>query len=129
MITTHATMVLHIDDDEDDRQLVRETVQQIDSRIIVHQTNDGHEGLQFLRQAKQMNQLPCLVILDINLPGIDGKQVLMEIRKDSELANLPMVLFTTSSSPIDKMFADRHRVELVTKPHKYDAAPETIRRL
>jgi CheY-like chemotaxis protein len=121
--------ILHIDDDEDDRQLVREAVAEIDSRIIIHQANDGQQGLQFLEQARQLNSFPCLIILDINLPGIDGKQVLKEIRKDENLSSVPLVLFSTSSSPLDKIFAEVNNVELITKPHKFDAVPVTIRRL
>jgi CheY-like chemotaxis protein len=129
MILPDGKFILHIDDDEDDRQLVREAIAAIDSRIVLHQARDGHQGLQFLKEAKQLNSFPCLIILDINLPGIDGKQVLKEIRQDRSLAELPLVLFTTSSSPIDKLFAQKHNVELFTKPHKFEAVPEAIREL
>lgn len=109
-------IVLHIDDDEDDRMMVEETIRELDPAIIVRQAGSGESGIAFLKQSKHFNDLPCLVILDLNMPVMDGKKVLSEIKKDPELASIPLVIFTTSPAQLDKDFASAENVELITKP-------------
>jgi CheY-like chemotaxis protein len=116
-ITNTARIILYVDDDEDDRLMVSETISEVDTRIEVVQASNGREAIQYLSNAKVGNTLlPCLVILDINMPVLDGKQTLIVLKKDEELKHVPVVLFSTSNSPIDKLFCDVHGVELVTKP-------------
>ena len=83
--------------------------------------------MQFLKEAKITGNLPCLVILDINMPLMDGKETLKEIKKDEILEILPVVFFTTSSNPRDRSFSTEHGVEFVTKPANYDSIVETIK--
>jgi CheY-like chemotaxis protein len=116
MQTRDHRIVLHIDDDEDDRELVREGIFQKDKNIILRQVDNGKAGLSFLQQAKEFGDLPCLIILDLNMPKMDGRQVLAEIKKDQQLASIPLVIFTTSDSSMDKHFAAKEGVQLITKP-------------
>lgn len=122
-------IILHIDDDEDDRIMVHEAIKELDSNIIVKQADSGQAGIDLLKQAKQLNNVPCLIILDLNMPGMDGKQALKELKKDDVLASIPIVLFSTSSSPLDKMFADKERVALITKPSSTAAIRLIIKKI
>jgi CheY-like chemotaxis protein len=61
--------------------------------------------------------------------GMDGKQALKEIKNDEELATIPIVLFSTSSSPLDIAFAERENVELITKPSSEAAIHATIKKI
>ena len=121
-------IVLHIDDDEDDRQIVKEAMEAYDVNVVVQNATSGTEGMEVLENAKASGQLPCMIILDINMPGKDGKQVLKEIKDDPILATIPLVLFTTSSSSLDKMFAERNGVEMITKPPTLENLLQTIQR-
>jgi DNA-binding response OmpR family regulator len=67
-------------------------------------------------QCSLLNNLPGLIILDLNLPGMDGKKVLREIKSHPVLSHIPVVLFTTSSSELDKIFASKEGVKIFTKP-------------
>ena len=96
--------------------IIADTIQEIDATIKVANAYNGVEALSFLKEAKQREDLPCLVILDINMPMMDGKQALSLIKKDEALEGVPVVMFTTSSSPMDKAFATHHGVRFVTKP-------------
>jgi CheY-like chemotaxis protein len=107
---------LHIDDDDDDRMMVEEVIREFHPGIIIKQAKNGDEGLDLLRHCIETNELPGLILLDLNMPGMDGKTVLVEIKKNEMLSSVPVVLFTTSSSPLDKLFASKQNVELVTKP-------------
>lgn len=122
-------IILCVDDDPDDQMMVLDTILELDPTIRVASALNGVEALSFLYGAKQRQELPCLVIMDINMPLMDGKQALALIKKDDGLSAVPIVLFTTSSSELDKSFAARHGVELITKPIKQDELYLSVKRL
>jgi CheY-like chemotaxis protein len=121
--------VLCVDDDADDRDIVCYTIAQIDPSLKVIHAEDGAAALDYLKKAKEEEALPCLVILDINMPRMDGKQALSEIKKDDQLATLPVVVFSTSSNPTDKMYCERYGVELITKPTTMHMIQDEVKRL
>jgi CheY-like chemotaxis protein len=114
-----ARIVLCVDDDPDDRELIRNAIFKVDPSYTVTCATNGKEALQYLLRAIE-NELPCLVILDINMPVMDGKQTLVEIKKHKMLRSLPIVVFTTSSHPGDLNFCSQYGVELVTKPTNFN---------
>lgn len=122
-------IVLCVDDDPDDQVLVKETIQQLNPSMEVVSALNGVEALQFLDGAKERGELPSLVILDINMPLMDGKQTLTQIKKDKALEAMPVVMFTTSSSPLDKLFCEKHGVKFVTKPIKQVELFEAVKLL
>jgi CheY-like chemotaxis protein len=69
---------------------------------------------------QQSQELPCLIVLDINMPRMDGKQTLVAIQNNPILSTIPVVLFSTSSSALDKTFSESKKVELITKPFTFD---------
>jgi CheY-like chemotaxis protein len=101
-------VVLCVDDDPDDRELICYTIGEIDPSIKIAHAEDGVEAISYLSRAKAEAALPCLVILDINMPRMDGKQTLAEMKKDTELKALPVVVFSTSNNPTDKMYCMRN---------------------
>jgi CheY-like chemotaxis protein len=122
-------IVLCVDDDPDDRDLVCYTIGEIDPSLKVAHAADGAEALRYLSKAKAEDALPCLVILDINMPKMDGKQTLAEIKKDGDLSELSVVVFSTSSNAIDKLYCERYGVELVTKPSNMQNMHDEVKRL
>ncbi len=122
-------IVLCVDDDPDDREIVCRTIEELDSSIKVVHAGDGVEAIDFLSKVKKTPQQPCLVILDMNMPRMDGKQTLSKIKKDEELSDLNVVIFTTSNSPIDKTFCAQYGVELITKPDNVSTIKEEVKRL
>jgi CheY-like chemotaxis protein len=123
-----AKIVLCVDDDPDDRELIRNAIFKVDPSYTVAHATNGKEALQYLIRAKE-NELPCLVILDINMPVMDGKQTLAEIKKDKKLSQVPVVVFTTSSHPADLHFCRQIGVELVTKPANFKQITREAERL
>lgn len=122
-------VVLCVDDDPDDQILVKETIKELNPSLAVVSALNGVEALQYLDGAKERDELPSLVILDINMPLMDGKQALTLIKKDPTLSGVPVVMFTTSSSPLDKLFCEKHGVKFVTKPIKQVELYETVKLL
>ena|ERR1700712_4732910 len=121
-------IVLCVDDDPDDRELIKNAIVEIDGSMNIAFASNGIEAMQVLRGAKQLT-LPCLIIVDINMPMMDGKQTVLAIQDDPDLSRIPVVVFTTSSHPSDRDFCLRHGVELVTKPVNYRQISDEARRL
>jgi len=123
-----ARIVLCVDDDPDDRELIRNAIFKVDPSYTVAHATNGKEALQFLQRADG-TELPCLVIMDINMPVMDGKQTLLEIKKNEKWSQLPVVVFPTSSHPADLSFCQQHGVELVTKPANFKQITHEAERL
>src|SRR5688572_911027 len=122
-------IVLHIDDDQDDRHLVNKAINSIDPAIIIREATDGRKALEFLHQARLFGDLPCLIILDINMPVMDGYETYKEIMKDATLSIIPIVVFTTSCSENDVLQWRRENIVMLTKPSTYAGFADTVRKM
>ena len=87
------------DDDPDDVDFFIEAVNEVDQSIQCYSASDGEEALQKLK--KTLEILPDLIFLDLNMPRINGKQCLIEIKKTKKLSHIPVIIYTTSSLPKD----------------------------
>jgi len=108
-------IVLYADDDRDDLEFVRDILAPYPD-IELKTFPDGGTILTYLEKLTPADPMPCLVILDINMPVVNGKEVLFRIRERNTLHHLPVVLFTTSSFPPDQAFASQHKADFMTKP-------------
>jgi CheY-like chemotaxis protein len=109
-------LVWYADDDADDIALVREAFEKYDRPIDLQTFNDGMELLQYIRSGNVTTQPPCLIIIDLNMPRLNGKDTLRLLRNIDGFENTPVVLFTTSSMPADAYFARHYKAGFVTKP-------------
>lgn len=109
-------IVLYADDDPDDLALVQDAFAQYADNVEVVTASDGFEALSYLTGLDPFEPAPCLIILDINMPRLNGKETLQKIRNLQRFEGIPVVLFTTSSFPLDKDFATRHAAGFITKP-------------
>jgi CheY-like chemotaxis protein len=128
-MTNLAHIVLYVDDDEDDREIVSQAIQEIDPTLQVIEAEDGVKAIEVLTKAKEANIFPCLIILDINMPRMDGKRTLVEIKRDEQLKHLPVVIFSTNLEPEDKPFYDEYGVEIITKPSNLNMIRNEVQRL
>lgn len=123
--TTSNNIVIYADDDPDDIELVEDAFKQFANDVEVITFRDGSQALSYLRNLSEEDPVPCLVILDINMPVLNGKETLARMRQVEKYKEVPVVLFTTSSMPLDKSFAREHGAGFVTKPLGYEQM-ETI---
>jgi CheY-like chemotaxis protein len=112
----HKHTILYAEDDLDDLFMIRQAFEQFDGTTQIVNATNGFEALEQLNEAKAEKNLPCLIILDINMPGMNGREALIRIRQSEDFKNIPVVLFTTSSSELDKVFAKKWGAEFITKP-------------
>ncbi|HUR09837.1 MAG TPA: response regulator [Flavitalea sp.] len=109
-------LVVYADDDPDDLDLVEEAFSQYSVHVDLIKFQNGEEALDYLRNHLHDEIKPCLIILDINMPGMSGKEVLIRLRGMDRFLEIPVVMFTTSSSSKDIEFARRHKAGFITKP-------------
>jgi CheY-like chemotaxis protein len=121
--------ILCIDDDADDLQLLQEAMNSIDPDCTIIKAFDGMHGLSILSDMKKKDTLPCLIVMDINMPKLDGKQTFVKLQADSVLAAIPTVVFSTSSSPIDKLFFQSKGAAFITKPIRFEQLLDTASQL
>jgi len=110
-------IILLIDDDIDDLLLLKEALLSIDNNCSVLTVLDGNKALAELKETRDNNKrLPNLIVLDISMPIMDGRQLLAILKNEEKLKDLPIVVLTTSSNISDINYCKQFDIELITKP-------------
>ncbi len=128
-------IILMADDDADDRLLAQEAMHE--SRVLneLHFVEDGVQLLSYLHgdddfSDRTLYPMPGLILLDLNMPKMDGREALAEIKSDPRLRRLPVVILTTSKAEEDMMKGyDLGAASYITKPVTFDALVELMRTL
>ena len=111
--------ILLVEDNPGDVRLTREALKEAKFRNKVQVVGDGVEALAYLRQQGEYNgaMRPHLIMLDLNLPRMDGREVLAAIKKDADLRRIPVVVLSSSEAEADIARAyELHANAYVTKP-------------
>jgi CheY-like chemotaxis protein len=124
--------ILLVEDDPGDVLITREAIEgsKVANRLTV--VSNGEEALQFLRREEPFADAPRpgLVLLDLNLPRLDGREVLARIKADPGLRRIPVVVLTTSSSDEDIVRSyDLHANAYVTKPVDFEQFMSVVRQI
>jgi len=105
---------LFIEDDADDLMLMEEVLNENGDSFETHAIKYGNKVLSYLTES---TDLPHVIVLDLNLPQVSGKEILRLIKSTPRLKNIPVVVLTTSSAPEDKDFSFREGAHsFFTKP-------------
>jgi two-component system response regulator len=129
---TQPIEVLLVEDDAGDELMTREAFEDNKISNELHVVRDGEEALDFLyrRGAHTDAPRPDLILLDLNLPKYDGREVLQVIKKDEDLAHIPVVVLTTSSAEEDILRSYKlHANAYVTKPVDLDQFIAAVRQI
>ena len=111
--------VLLVEDDEGDVLMTREAFEYYKIQNRLHVVSDGEQALQFLRRTGPFTSAPRpgLILLDVNLPRVNGLEVLAELKRDPDLLMIPVVMLTTSQAEEDILRSYKlHANAYVTKP-------------
>src|SRR5687767_10565327 len=109
--------ILCVDDDADDRLFLTEAINDMNPEVSVVSVENGIEAMNYLNDAKtEASNLPCLIVLDINMPLLDGKQTFQRLKDDPELKKIPVVVFTSSENPNDRQLFRNLGVLMLSKP-------------
>lgn len=108
-------LYLLVDDDMDDSMLFEEVLKDIDSNISFKHATNGAEAIKFLQSLP--NSLPLIMFMDLNMPGMDGKECLKEIKNNPNFKDIPVIMYTTSSQQKDMEETMRQgAIGYITKP-------------
>jgi CheY-like chemotaxis protein len=124
--------VLLVEDDDGDVLMTREAFEHHKIRNTLHVVQDGEEALQFLHREGPYADAPRpgLILLDLNLPRRDGREVLAELKADPELRVIPVVVLTTSEAEEDILRSYAlHANAYVSKPVDFDRFIDVIRQI
>lgn len=127
-----AIEILLVEDDPGDELITREAFEHNKLKNNLHVAHDGEEGLDFLYQRGRFEGAPRpdLILLDLNLPKYDGRQLLEKVKSDPDLARIPVVVLTTSSAEEDILRSyELHANAYVTKPVDLDQFINAVRQI
>lgn len=128
-------VILMADDDEDDRMLAEDALRE--SRVLneLHCVEDGVELLNYLRREgryadKASSPRPGLILLDLNMPRMDGREALQQLKADPNLRSIPIVILTTSIQEEDMVKGyDLGAASYITKPVTFEGLVDLMRAL
>ena len=92
------TVILLVDDDVDDQELLTEEINRLEPSILVKRFNNGMQVMDYL--FKMDAKIPCLIILDYNMPVVNGLEVLQKLAHMPHLRNVPKIVWSTSNSSL-----------------------------
>jgi len=124
--------VLLIEDDPGDVLMTREAFEDNKLRNRLSVVSDGVSALEFLRKEGEHTDAPTpdLILLDLNLPRMDGREVLQALKEDAGLRSIPVVVLTTSEAEEDVVRSySLHANAYVTKPVDFDRFIEVVRQI
>jgi CheY-like chemotaxis protein len=124
--------VLLVEDDPGDELITREAFEHNKISNNLHVAHDGEEGLDFLyrRGSYEGAPRPDLILLDLNLPKYDGRQLLEKNKNDADLCHIPVVVLTTSAAEEDILKSYKlHANAYVTKPVDLDQFMSAVRQI
>jgi CheY-like chemotaxis protein len=124
--------VLLVEDDPGDVLMTQEAFEEHKVRNRLTVVSDGEEALSYLRRLGEYADavVPDLILLDLNLPRRDGREVLAEIKKDEELCRIPVVVLTTSEADEDILRSYQlHANAYVTKPVDFERFISVVRQI
>ena len=113
------TTILLVEDDQGDQKLIRTSLKNQGIASGLHISTSAEEALDFLysgEDANGGNPHPNLILLDLNMPGMGGKEFLKQIKADESLKQIPVVILTTSNAELDIM--DSYRLQAAGYIHK-----------
>jgi CheY-like chemotaxis protein len=118
--------VLLVEDDNIDAMTVKRALKDLgESTLLVHSTN-GEEAIQYLKN--EVNEKPCIILLDLNMPKMNGIELLKIMKADEKLKRIPVIVLTTSREDRDVVESFKLSVAgYMVKPVDYEQFVETIR--
>lgn len=126
---TQRHLVLYADDDPDDQEMLVDALCNYSNEVDIELFSNGLEITQFLRDMDLEKRLPCVIVLDINMPAMTGREVLHLIRSMERLNGVPVVLYTTSNQPADQLYAQQHKAGFITKPLDLSQMNEVVKKI
>ena len=124
-----ARFILCGEDDKDDEDLLLEIFTSVDDSYTLYFVNNGRRLVSALDQLPD-DKLPCLLILDYNMPELNGAEILKELKKNKRYQSIPKIIWSTSDAPVyKKMCLELGASDYLVKPSKINALQDMIKHM
>lgn len=120
--------ILLADDDADDKMIIADAVRLLSHEEVMYFTENGEETLDALNMDYERGDLPCLIVLDLNMPRMNGTETLAHIKRDDRFKDIPVIIYSTSINPLEKekcLLLGAH--SYVTKPISFKESMDTAK--
>jgi CheY-like chemotaxis protein len=94
--------ILLVDDDAEDREIIADAFREIQAETFLLFQHNGEEAINFLEANFVSGSIPCLIVLDLNMPRMNGTQTLRFLKSDPRFADIPVIIYSTSLNAIEK---------------------------
>jgi CheY-like chemotaxis protein len=116
------------DDDVEDRSIIQDAMELLNDGDVMLFANNGEQLLELLKKNFSNSLCPCLIVLDLNMPKMNGTQTLSALKNDENLKHIPVVIYSTSINPVEKekcLLLGAH--SFITKPISFKESMETAK--
>jgi CheY-like chemotaxis protein len=120
--------ILLVDDDREDQSIINDALHLLVPDDMLWLAENGEHALEVLETHYKNQQLPCLIVLDLNMPKMNGTQTLVKLKADERFRNIPVIIYSTSINPLEKekcLQIGAH--SYITKPVSYNEGLETAK--
>lgn len=131
-MTINPIQILLVDDSEDDIEFMKEALEFTKISNEIDAVNDGVEAMKYLRKSPpyQNAHTPDLILLDLNMPKKDGREVLIDIKTDDKLKSIPVIILSTSKREEDIHISYKHHANCyITKPVDFNQFTQIVKSL
>jgi CheY-like chemotaxis protein len=94
--------ILLVDDDVEDREIIEDALGDLGYQSVIHFEENGEKALSFLETAFNSGTLPSMVVLDLNMPRMNGTQTLRRLKTDRRFKDIPVIIYSTSLNRIER---------------------------
>lgn len=118
--------ILLADDDAEDQSVIQDAMELLNAGDVMLFANNGEQLLHLLRENLSGSFSPCLIVLDLNMPKMNGTQTLSALKNDENLKHIPVIIYSTSINPVEKekcLLLGAH--SFITKPMSFTECKET----
>lgn len=91
-----------VDDDAEDRFIVEEALHTVQPGVGVRIAENGLQGLKVLNELYEEGKIPCVIVLDVNMPKMGGPEMLSRLKSDERFNDIPVIIYSTSINPYEK---------------------------
>lgn len=120
--------ILLADDDADDKMIIADAIRLLSHEEVMCFAENGEEALDVLSKNYEDGELPCLIVLDLNMPKMNGTETLRQIKNDNRFKDIPVIIYSTSINPLEKekcLLLGAY--SYVTKPISFKESMETAK--
>jgi DNA-binding response OmpR family regulator len=120
-------IALYIDDDREDTEIFQEAIRSVEPDVVFYTASDGYEGFRVL---EQITVVPDFIFLDVNMPRMNGKDFLTEIKKKVMFRSIPVIMYSTTSHQ-DEILAYKRMgaYDFIKKPDSFETLRQTLKNI